>query len=155
MTRLLKSLDPTSQPAIALACAQREAAEAHHLGFPLFPLKIDNGSYCNTPRTPPIARYSKRFCGGKARSNCNSEAFLASYQHPEDRGRHQRATCFSSAPHSYGTCTDLKLVCYNSSQSIDRCSASRLACGRFLAVFHTVHLLSISYRKLVIFGGTD
>ena len=30
-----------------------------------------------------------------------------------------------------------------------------IACGRFLAVFHTVHLLSISYRKLVIFGGTD
>jgi hypothetical protein len=30
-----------------------------------------------------------------------------------------------------------------------------IACGRFLAVFHTVHLLSISHRKLVIFGGTD
>ena len=30
-----------------------------------------------------------------------------------------------------------------------------IACGQFLAVFHTVHLLSISYRKLVIFGGTD
>ena len=30
-----------------------------------------------------------------------------------------------------------------------------MACGQFLAVFHTVHLLSISYRKLVIFGGTD
>jgi hypothetical protein len=28
-------------------------------------------------------------------------------------------------------------------------------CGWFLAVFHTVHLLSISDRKLVIFGGTD
>jgi len=24
-----------------------------------------------------------------------------------------------------------------------------IACGRFLAVFHTVHLLSISYRKLL------
>src|SRR5580658_3709114 len=94
MTRLLKSLDPTSQPAIALACAQREAAEAHHLGFPLFPLKIDNGSYCNTPRTPPIARYSKRFCGGKARSNCNSEAFLASYLNS------QRTAVATSAPHA-------------------------------------------------------
>ena len=30
-----------------------------------------------------------------------------------------------------------------------------IACGRFLAAFRTVHLLSISYRKLVIFGGTD
>jgi hypothetical protein len=30
-----------------------------------------------------------------------------------------------------------------------------IACGRFLAVLYTVHLLSISYRKLVIFGGTD
>jgi hypothetical protein len=30
-----------------------------------------------------------------------------------------------------------------------------IACGQFLAVFHTVHLLSISCRKLVIFGGTD
>jgi len=30
-----------------------------------------------------------------------------------------------------------------------------IACGWFLAVFHTVHLLSTSYRKLVIFGGTD
>ncbi len=30
-----------------------------------------------------------------------------------------------------------------------------IACGRFLVVFHTVHLLSISCRKLVIFGGTD
>jgi hypothetical protein len=29
-----------------------------------------------------------------------------------------------------------------------------IACGRFLAVFHTVHLLSISDRELVIFGGT-
>ena len=27
--------------------------------------------------------------------------------------------------------------------------------GWFLAVFHTVNLLSISCRKLVIFGGTD
>ena len=25
---------------------RHEAAEAHYLGFPLFPLKIDNGSYC-------------------------------------------------------------------------------------------------------------
>jgi len=30
-----------------------------------------------------------------------------------------------------------------------------IACGWFLAVFHTVHLLSTSYRNLVIFGGTD
>jgi D-arabinose 1-dehydrogenase-like Zn-dependent alcohol dehydrogenase len=30
-----------------------------------------------------------------------------------------------------------------------------IACGWFLEVFHTVHLLSISDRKLVIFGGTD
>jgi hypothetical protein len=30
-----------------------------------------------------------------------------------------------------------------------------IACGRFLAVFRTVHLLSTSYRKLVIFGGRD
>jgi hypothetical protein len=30
-----------------------------------------------------------------------------------------------------------------------------IACGQFLTVFHTVHLLSISYRKMVIFGGTD
>jgi hypothetical protein len=30
-----------------------------------------------------------------------------------------------------------------------------IACGWFLAVFHTVYLLSTSYRKLVIFGGTD
>jgi hypothetical protein len=30
-----------------------------------------------------------------------------------------------------------------------------IACGWFLEVFHTVHLLSISDRRLVIFGGTD
>jgi len=29
-----------------------------------------------------------------------------------------------------------------------------IACGWFLEVFHTVHLLSVSDRKLVIFGGT-
>ena len=52
-------------------------------------------------------------------------------------------------------CTDLNSVCYNSAQSMDRCSASRQPADGFLAVFHTVHLLSISYRKLVIFGGTD
>jgi hypothetical protein len=28
-----------------------------------------------------------------------------------------------------------------------------MACGWFLEVFYTVHLLSISDRKLVIFGG--
>ena len=54
-----------------------------------------------------------------------------------------------------GACTDLNCLCYNSSQSMDRCSGVAIACGRFLAVFHTVHLLSISYRKLFIFGGTD
>src|SRR6202035_337740 len=42
-TRLLKSLDPTSLPATAPACAQHEAAEAHWLGFPLSPLDLDSG----------------------------------------------------------------------------------------------------------------
>jgi hypothetical protein len=36
-------LDPTSLPVTALACVQSEVPEAHCLGFPLFPLKIDRG----------------------------------------------------------------------------------------------------------------
>jgi hypothetical protein len=46
MTRLLKSLGRCSLHVPALACAQREAAGAHYLGFPLFPLKIDREEYC-------------------------------------------------------------------------------------------------------------
>jgi hypothetical protein len=44
MTRLLKSLDLCFPHVPAPACAQHEAPEAHWIGFPLFPLKIDNGA---------------------------------------------------------------------------------------------------------------
>jgi carbohydrate-selective porin OprB len=52
-------------------------------------------------------------------------------------------------------CTDLNSVCYNSVTEHGQMLGVAIACGRFLAVFHTVHLLSIWYRKLVIFGGID
>jgi hypothetical protein len=53
------------------------------------------------------------------------------------------------------TCTDLNSLCYNSFTEHGQMLGVAIACGRFLAVLHTVHLLSIRYRKLVIFGGTD
>jgi len=54
-----------------------------------------------------------------------------------------------------GTCTNSNCLCYNSVTEHGQMLGVAIACGQFLAVFHTVHLLSISYRKLVIFGGTD
>jgi hypothetical protein len=46
MTQSLKLQYLTSPHVTARACVQHEAAEAPRIIFPLFPLKIDNGSYC-------------------------------------------------------------------------------------------------------------
>ena len=62
---------------------------------------------------------------------------------------------FNRAPLWDRTCTDLNSLCYNSITEHGQMLGVAMACGRFLAVFHTVHLLSIWYRKLVIFGGID
>jgi hypothetical protein len=43
MTRSLKSFGPTSPPVTAFACALLEAAEAHCLESPWFPLDLDSG----------------------------------------------------------------------------------------------------------------
>jgi hypothetical protein len=44
--RLLQSLYPTFLRVTVLPGAQHEAAGAHLLGFPLFPLEFNSGTYC-------------------------------------------------------------------------------------------------------------
>ena len=92
-------------------------------------------------RAVPIKR---EICPGQDPRQTNEQTILA-----------LEFTAERAHPKSGSLCTDLNSVCYNLVTEHGQMLGVAIACGRFLAVFHTVHLLSIWYRKLVIFDGTD
>ena len=71
----------------------------------------------------------------------------------ESETNYARTAETAPEPHSDSSqsLTDQSMLCYNSAESMDRCSASRQPADGFWRSF----ILSISYRKLVLFGEMD